>query len=187
MLGLLALEPGSGYDIKKLVGRLLAHFWSESYGQIYPILRQLSSEGLAVRRVQRQRGKPDRQIYTITKKGLERLAEWLREPAQIQVARNETLLRLFLGGGADVSLTFDQLERYRDHHLRTLQSCTEVEAAIRADFEGHPQLDFWLLTISHEKHMSRAAIRWCDEARKTLERPKEEGENGEGEIKKLRN
>jgi len=166
---LLALGPGSGYDIKKLVSRLLAHFWSESYGQIYPILKQLSTEGLAVRKIQRQRGKPDRQIYTITKKGLELLDEWLSEPTQIQVPRNETLLRLALGQLASPAETLAQVDRYRDHHLQNLQSCSELEAAIQEEFADAPQLPFWLLTVSHEKHISRAAIRWCDEARKVLQ------------------
>lgn len=151
------------------MSRVLAHFWSESYGQIYPILKQLATEGLAVRKTQRQRGKPDRQIYTITKKGLDVLDEWLREPTQIQVPRNETLLRLSLGQLSSPEETLAQVERYRDHHLQSLQACTDLEAAIREEFDGTPQIPFWLLTISHEKHMSRAAIRWCDEARKVLQ------------------
>jgi DNA-binding PadR family transcriptional regulator len=163
------LGPGSGYDIKKLVSRLLSHFWSESYGQIYPILKQLSAEGLAVRKVQRQRGKPDRQIYTITRKGVEVLNDWLREPTQIQVPRNETLLRISLGQMSSPEETLAQVERYRDHHLQNLQACSELEAAIREEFQAAPQLPFWLLTVSHEKHVSRAAIRWCDEARKVLQ------------------
>ena len=150
------------------MGRLLSHFWSESYGQIYPILKQLSTDGLAVRRVQRQRGKPDRQIYTITKKGVDLLDDWLKEPTQIQVPRNETLLRLSLGELAGREETLAQIDRYRDYHLQNLQACADLEAAIRDEFEEAPQLPFWLLTVSHEKYVSRAAIRWCDEAKKTL-------------------
>jgi hypothetical protein len=36
LLGMLSLGPGSGYDLKKRIEGSLAHFWSESYGQIYP-------------------------------------------------------------------------------------------------------------------------------------------------------
>ena len=46
VLGMLALGPGSGYDLKKRVEGSIAHFWSESYGQIYPILAHLASQGL---------------------------------------------------------------------------------------------------------------------------------------------
>lgn len=93
----------------------------------------------------------------------------MREPTQIQVPRNETLLRVSLGQMSLPEETLAQVERYRDHHLQNLQACSELEAAIREEFEGAPQLPFWLLTVSHEKHVSRAAIRWCDEARKVLQ------------------
>ena len=76
ILGLVAHEPASGYDIKKLVEQMLSHFWNESYGQIYPILKQLAAEGLAVRKTQRQKGKPDRQLYSVTPKGVDELREW---------------------------------------------------------------------------------------------------------------
>jgi hypothetical protein len=86
----------------------------------------------------------------------------------VQVPRNETLLRLSLGQIGGSGETLGQVERYRDHHLQNLQACSDLEAAIREEFAGAPQLPFWLLTVSHEKHVSRAAIRWCDEARKVL-------------------
>ncbi|MGH9601902.1 MAG: PadR family transcriptional regulator, partial [Terriglobales bacterium] len=41
LLGLLSLGPQSGYDLKKRMEQSIAHFWSESYGQIYPTLRRL--------------------------------------------------------------------------------------------------------------------------------------------------
>ena len=41
ILGVLGFCPMSGYDVKKLIERSIAHFWNESYGQIYPILNRL--------------------------------------------------------------------------------------------------------------------------------------------------
>ncbi|MDH3629255.1 MAG: PadR family transcriptional regulator, partial [Acidobacteriota bacterium] len=38
VLGILTLEPMSGYDIKKFIETSVAHFWRESYGNIYPLL-----------------------------------------------------------------------------------------------------------------------------------------------------
>jgi len=82
VLGMLALGPGSGYDLKKRIEGSIAHFWSESYGQIYPILAHLASQGLVERRLERQKGKPDRQVYSITAEGQERLGAWLTAPAR---------------------------------------------------------------------------------------------------------
>ena len=45
ILGLIALEPCSGYDVKRIVDRSIRHFWAASYGQIYPELRRLEKAG----------------------------------------------------------------------------------------------------------------------------------------------
>ena len=46
VLGMLAMEPRSGYDIKQLADVSTRHFWAISYGQIYPELRRLLAAGL---------------------------------------------------------------------------------------------------------------------------------------------
>ena len=109
ILGVLSRRAMSGYDVKKLIERSIAHFWSESYGQIYPSLNRLADEGLAERRRERQRGKPDRHVYSLTSKGRAELLRWLALPArlspqtsleslrQIVPYKNEKDLERFLG------------------------------------------------------------------------------------------
>ena len=46
ILGFLAQRPMSGYDIKRSVEESVDNFWSESFGQIYPILRRLAEQGM---------------------------------------------------------------------------------------------------------------------------------------------
>src|SRR3989441_13271562 len=96
ILGVLSRRPMSGYDVKKLIERSIAHFWNESYGQIYPSLNRLADEGLAERRRERQRGKPDRHVYSLTSKGRAELLRWLALPARLGPVRSELLLKLFL-------------------------------------------------------------------------------------------
>jgi DNA-binding PadR family transcriptional regulator len=56
ILGMLSIAPMSGYDIKKQVETSISNFWSESYGQIYPALRNLArSCGAGYRRGSRRR------------------------------------------------------------------------------------------------------------------------------------
>ena len=69
LLGLLNVEPMSGYDLGQTIRGSIGHFWNESYGQIYPNLKRLAVDGLVVSKTQKQKGKPDRHIYSITKKG----------------------------------------------------------------------------------------------------------------------
>jgi PadR family transcriptional regulator AphA len=77
LIGMLSICPGSGYDIKKFMECSTSNFWSESYGQIYPILKQLVEEGLAARHAEKQEGKPEKYIYTLTERGKEELRDWL--------------------------------------------------------------------------------------------------------------
>ncbi len=41
ILGMLSIEPNkSGYDLHKAIEQTFGSFWGESYGQIYPALKQ---------------------------------------------------------------------------------------------------------------------------------------------------
>jgi hypothetical protein len=62
----------SGYDLGLTIRHSVGHFWNESYGQIYPNLKKLANEGFVSCKT-KQKGKPDRRIYSITEKGRERL------------------------------------------------------------------------------------------------------------------
>ena len=168
ILGLLAREPATGYDIRKLVERALSHFWSESYGQIYPILNQMARQGSASRKVQRQSGKPDRRVYSLSPKGREELKRWLAEPAEFQVARNETLLKLFFGTELDPDENIKHVERYRDHHLQKLELYNDLEQKLEQDEVTPEERTRLQLTLAHGKAESRAILRWCDQALETL-------------------
>src|SRR6478735_12241783 len=94
VLGLLAMRPLSGYDIKAVVDRSTRFFWAASYGQIYPELRRLESDGL-VEGEDVPNGGRQRRVYSLTPAGREALVEWLRGPTVTIEYRDESLLRLF--------------------------------------------------------------------------------------------
>ena len=49
VLGALTVEPMTGYALRAVIRDVLGHFWSESFGQIYPALAELEGEGLVER------------------------------------------------------------------------------------------------------------------------------------------
>jgi PadR family transcriptional regulator AphA len=98
VLGLLSLEPMSGYDMKTFISQSIGYFWQESYGQIYPVLRKLLGLGFITRRVESKKGRPDRHVYRLTQKGRNRLNEWLASETELAPLRIELLLKLFFGG-----------------------------------------------------------------------------------------
>lgn len=56
----------SGYDVKQFLESTIAHFWNESYGQIYPTLKALEAEGLVEGHDDEGDGR-GRRVYTLTR------------------------------------------------------------------------------------------------------------------------
>ena len=160
----------SGYDVKKLIERSIAHFWNESYGQIYPILNRLAAEGFAERRREKQRGKPDRHVYSLTAKGRQELERWLATPARQEPVRSELLLKIFLGSTGPVADSVTQIEHFQTRQREALATYEDIERRLRKEMADHPQLPFSLLTLHYGQHRCRAMLQWCDESRRALAR-----------------
>jgi len=161
VLGLLMYASLSGYDIRRIYADSLGNFWSESYGAIYPILKRLEEEGLATREVERQTGKPDRNVYTITELGREEMHRWLAQPADPVKERVEVLLKLFHGWEVGPAAMVEHVERFRAEHVALLERYAHYEVMMTRDDE--PPAPYWLLTVSCGRHSSEAFVAWCDE------------------------
>jgi PadR family transcriptional regulator, regulatory protein AphA len=173
MLGMLTLGPMSGYEMKRQMEQSIAHFWSESYGQIYPALKQLETEGLATSRPQRSTtGRPDRQIYAITPKGREMLGVWLRESPKLQPPRSELLLKLFFWSQLPPDEATKHVEALRNASARELEQYAGIEANLKTNHAGHPALPYWLMTLSFGRHRSQGMHAWAIETLNELKRLK---------------
>lgn len=169
ILGLLTVEPMSGYDIKKAVEGSIENFWSESYGQIYPMLRRLAAEGSIKQSTAHAKGKRPRHLYAITQRGRDVLHAWLREPTEPPPVRIEILLKLFFGGHVDHETNHRQIEDYREHVTADLERYRAIEEMLGREHAGHPDLPYWLMTLRFGIRTRAAEIQWCDEAVAILE------------------
>jgi DNA-binding PadR family transcriptional regulator len=169
VLGLLSMAPMSGYDMRAMISQSIGHFWSESFGQIYPALKRLTAEGYVERKTERQKGRPDRNVYSLTVKGSERLQEWLMIPAVREVPRNELLLKLFFGSHAPLSASRENVQAF----VARQEAAQKVYAGIARDLKRlravDPQLPFWLMTVSYGQHYSGALVKWGRETLKQLD------------------
>lgn len=170
LLGLLALRPMSGYDIKKMIENSLVHFWNVSYGRIYPVLRELEAEGLTRKSTESQEGRPDRYIYTITDTGREELTAWLAEPAEPHQERIEALLKIFLGANTDVAASIKHIQGFRTQHLAKLEQLEHVESHLNESLKDNPNYPFWMTTLQCGLELNKAMVRWSDNALKALEK-----------------
>src|SRR5215471_7114183 len=156
VLGALSYAPMSGYDLKKFIEGSTSNFWTESYAQIYPMLKQLTKEGLTTSHAEKQEGRPERYVYALTDKGWDELRHWLAEPVEPQVLRHELLLKLFFGTRTSVATSLEHVQRFRDLMAHLLQTYEGMEASTKAQFAENSDLPYWLITLSYGKHVSKA-------------------------------
>lgn len=160
ILGLLAEGPRSGYDVKRDVEEILSHFWSESFGHIYPMLRRLHGRGLVKQRVISRAGRPDRKVYSITAKGRTALKRWFTQPPAAPRPRNELLLRLFFGRHAEPGQLTRDVRHYRDELLKARERLEEVKARLDAESGESPDQAYWELTLDYGLAAFAALAEW---------------------------
>ena len=163
LLGLLTIEPMSGYDLGRMVRASIGHIWSESYGQIYPNLKKLAARGLVDCKTEKHKGRPDRRIYSITKKGREQLAGWLAVPPQPEIPRNEMLLKLFFGAQASTHILIGNVERMVEEHRALLQKFKRVERDEIDKNPQYPDAPFWKMAARFGQMEMEAHLRWAEE------------------------
>jgi DNA-binding PadR family transcriptional regulator len=69
ILGLLKERPMHGYELKKRLSYMLGHFWTVSYGSLYPALKRLEKSAAIERAYSVKEKTRNRRVYRITRSG----------------------------------------------------------------------------------------------------------------------
>jgi PadR family transcriptional regulator, regulatory protein AphA len=162
ILGMVAVEPRSGYDIKRIVDHSTRFFWAASYGQIYPELKRLAEQGLIEPDAEPEGGRR-RTRYRITDAGREALADWIRSPDLVHEMRDEGLLKLFFAGLLEREDAIAVLEAARERYVAKREALLAIEPPATATERFGP-----LAVLRYGLGMSEFAISWCDETLKEL-------------------
>ena len=157
VLGLLALAPRSGYDIKTVVDRSTRFFWAASYGQIYPELKRLEEEGLVEGEDQPNGGR-SRRVYRLTVAGREALHDWLLGPTVTIELRDESLLRLFFADALPHDEALMLLEGRKRGHEQYLEMLREIQA-----LPGGPDPTYVDLVLRWGIDFNEWGAKWCEE------------------------
>jgi PadR family transcriptional regulator AphA len=163
LLGLLAIEPMSGYDLGLTIRASVGHFWNESYGQIYPNLKKLARDEFVSCKTERRKGKPDRRIYSITEKGRERLTKWLAVPPQPEIPRNELLLKLFFGEQVPAHVLIGYVERMAKESRALVELLEQAEREEIDKNQRYPGAPYWRMAAHYGQMEMRAHLRWASE------------------------
>jgi DNA-binding PadR family transcriptional regulator len=158
----------SGYDIKKFIEQTINYFWRESFGQIYPALKQLASEGLVSAEEEASTDGPNRIVYSITQAGRRDLQAWLREPHESEVPRVELLLKLFFGPQVSPDVNLEHIARERDQVAESLATLEEIAAWLQRERGSTLGFPYYMLTVRQGILSYEAKLAWCDEAERTI-------------------
>ena len=134
LLGLLATEPATGYELAGKFEASLANAWHAGHSQIYPELARLEEAGMV--EVVGEGARRSR-TYGVTEAGRAELRRWLLETPPNRSQRNETAVRLFLVALLDPADRRAVLERELEHvetyHAMLRETAERIDAA-----GGHP-------------------------------------------------
>jgi DNA-binding PadR family transcriptional regulator len=162
VLALLAIEgEQSGYDLVKQVDQAIGYVWAPAKTQLYVVLPRLAKRDLARSRTVRHAGRPEKQLYRITREGRRRLDAWLRvEPESVETF----YLRLFVGGLVPDDVLAEHVEWFRRTVEARLDEYRHIEPTNTRtgnDFYHHLMLR---LGIERSEQM----LEWADWVRDQL-------------------
>lgn len=168
VLGMIGLGLRTGYDIKKYTEEVMSHFWRESYGNLYPVLKRLESEGRVTHHTEQREGRPPRQVYQLTEEGQRELEAWLQEVAQWEAPRQEVLLKLLFSGASGSGLGMRHVLTLRSSLVESRRQRQGVQHRSPEDPEGARR---FRLTLRFAELVEEAMLTWCDEAMAALREP----------------
>ncbi|MHC0433071.1 PadR family transcriptional regulator [Streptomyces sp. O3] len=154
LLGLLATDPGHGYDLKRRHDERFPQARPLAYGQVYTTLQRLVRDGLAEVDGTEADGGPERTRYRATAEGERELADWLgRVAPPAPFVTNEIFAKVvvaILTSGADPAA---YLRDQRAAHKARMRELTAVKAVPGADLATVLSADYAL------QHLD-ADLRW---------------------------
>jgi DNA-binding PadR family transcriptional regulator len=141
----------------------LGSFWGESYGQIYPALKQMAADKLITASPAATESKRRRR-YRLTKAGRAVLKDWLALPFQNDPPRNEFLLKLFFGKEAGIAVTLGHVRNLQERNRQTRETLLAMRRMLDGDLSANPHRPYWQLTLSLGIALNEAALAWGKQA-----------------------
>ena len=92
VLGLLAIQPWSTYELARQMDRSLGFVWPRARSVVYDEPKNLVAHGLAKAKIERY-GRRSRTIYSITRAGRTELRRWLARDSAAPQFESEALVR----------------------------------------------------------------------------------------------
>ncbi len=156
ILGLLAQQPMSGYDIKSLFKDLSWLVDTPSYGSLYPTLHALLAEDLVSVSIGPGQGKPTRKLYAITVAGQTALQSWFRESATAGLSIRGFARRLVVASSLSGDDLKDHLMQRRSQVVGYLTRPKDTDGRRKGGSDQQ-------LVHDYGTFIAKAELAWLDE------------------------
>ena len=158
LLGALADQPRTGYELLKHFQQSLAYAWPASHSQIYPELARLLEDGLIE---QTGAGARNSKTYAVTGSGLEQLRTWLRETEPDRRVRSDAALRTFFLWLLEPDEAAGQLEGERAYWQGVLDEFLRIQE----EPTGHnKKARTFRIALEGGIQVVEARLAWLDDA-----------------------
>ena len=177
LLGLLARQPMSGYDLASHLKQRFVPFGPVSHTQIYPTLASLEQQGLVRYHIVEQHAvRPNKKVYELTEEGQAALRQWVESPTPLVILSDEFCLKAYSLWLADPER---MIERFREqaqlhqeqleHYERALQSKQLAISAEPEKADFFEEMDVLFQYVIGYEHNYLA---WCQSMLQYLEQRK---------------
>ena len=178
ILGLISLQPLTGYEIKKIFENTPNLPWAGNNNQIYTTLVELHRRGWLEREVHAQEDHPARKIYSITVAGQAALLSWVGTEPELPQQRHAFLIQLVWAGGLPAGALDALLARYEEEVLMQLRTLTaQPDPAYRPERPGYIQAGkarsvreqiLWRAVTANWLHVYEYELEWVRGLRNEL-------------------
>jgi DNA-binding PadR family transcriptional regulator len=163
-LGLLAQEPGSGYDLLKHFEKSMANVWPATQSQLYGELTKLADAGLIEVSDIGPRGRKE---YRITPAGRAELQRWVANPQDDPPFRSPGLLRVFLLGEVPADQARKHVVAMAEHADAEVKRLEELRDSIDwtdgdSLFYGRAALEYGLRANAMQADWARGLVEAID-------------------------
>ena len=164
ILTMLSSREATGYDITKEFSHSIGYFWNATHQQVYRELNKMAENNWATFRLEKQIGKPDKKVYSITELGREVLFEWFQKPARNPSIRDEFSAKLLACSVHGSKPMQQHLEALIQESHTLMNNYEELEKI----YYGNPknldrQSRLMRLTLRRGIHNRQAWVNWAEE------------------------
>jgi DNA-binding PadR family transcriptional regulator len=155
-LGLLAQEPGSGYDLLRHFEKSMANVWPATQSQLYGELNKLAAAGLIEVSDIGPRGRKE---YRITDAGRSELQRWVANPQDDPPLRSAAVLRVFLLGEVPPAHAREHAVAMAEAAEAEVERLEELRDSI--DWAGPDRLFYGRAALEYGLRMSAMEADWA--------------------------